>query len=194
VTWRVGSRWVNVLLDQRVGRTEDHPVECQRIYLAVLGRQPGRRPTEWVIDATLDDLDVTARWMLRHVTGLGEDDRRSLRRSSARFELEAVRLAEHPAYRGGFVQTRYRPVWAYRAFKPAGQHDRFYPTRHLCPTLTSTEGILEPAQVTSPRVYRFWTVWLFTPLDSLATSPGRRPRPEPLQVTRRATGVRGIRG
>lgn len=194
---RVGSRWVNVLLEQRVGRDEDHPVEAQRVYIAVTGREAGRRPTEWVIDATLDDLDVTARWMRRELTGLSEEDRRSVRRTVDSVDLRARQLAEHPAYRCAFVESRYRPCWAYRAFRAAGNVDGFYPIRRLAPTLHTTAGVLEPVQVTSPRTHRFWMTWLFTPLGELAesaTSPGPRRRPDPLQVTRRARGVQGVRG
>ena len=166
---RVGTRWRRILIDHGIGADVDHPVEAQRVRVALADARPGRQrrelPTELVIAATLDDLDVTARFARRHLRGAVKgEDRRSLQRTVEAIDRRIDRLLLHHAFRGDPRRSNYTKLPAYRAWR---SKRRFLPVRRLCDGPEPTEGLLVPMQFTSPAHLNGWAYWDFIPSQQL---------------------------
>lgn len=179
----VGTRWTALMIEHGVGASQDHPVETQRVYAALLNRREvneistNTHPFTYEIDCDLDDLDVTVHFAQEILAGkVNSADSTSLTSSVNAFERMVQQLARTTAFRGVPFADCYKPLPAYRAFRcaiPGKNNKPFAPVKRLAQCDSPQAGIIYPYQMTAPAWLNDYAVYCFVP-DGEELEPAMR--------------------
>jgi hypothetical protein len=151
----VSEAWAGWFMRAEYGQHPDDPIECQRIYAALLLGESAMSPMFLTvplairyIEATIDDLDVATHHLATNPPDWAtKSDKQCFKRNWQRIQRRAKHLKKTGPYSGKIMSRRSDLLnyWGYEGKLLGGNDWPYYPVRSLCPGgEVKSEGMLVP--------------------------------------------------